>query len=91
MASLLKKFWRDGEGQGLSEYALLFVLIVLAAVTTMRGLATRVGNAYADTSAHVSSATNSPFLAGGSLSYTAMGPSYTRDQSRKGHEKKPRD
>jgi pilus assembly protein Flp/PilA len=44
MKNLLKRLWREEEGQDLTEYALLLVLIALAAVTTV----TTLGNAVKD-------------------------------------------
>jgi pilus assembly protein Flp/PilA len=36
------RLWHEDEGQDLTEYALLMVLIALAAVTAMKGLATAI-------------------------------------------------
>lgn len=91
MAYLLKKFWPEEEAQGLSEYALLFLLIVLAAVTTMGGLTSSIDSAYSQASAHVSTATNRPSLMSGSLSFAAQAPSKTWDKPKSNQEKKPRD
>jgi len=44
MLSVLKKLWKDQEGQDLTEYALLLVLISLVAVASM----TTVGQAVSD-------------------------------------------
>ena len=46
MKTLLYRLWRDEEGQDLVEYALLLVLMSLAAVATVGGLATAVNNAF---------------------------------------------
>jgi len=46
MKNLLKRLWREEDGQDLTEYALLVVLIALAAVTAMKGLATAISGAF---------------------------------------------
>ena len=46
MKELLKRLWQEEEGQDLTEYALLVVLIALAAVTAMQGLATAIGSTF---------------------------------------------
>ena len=42
MKNLLLKLWREEEGQDLTEYALLMVLVALAAVASINGLATAI-------------------------------------------------
>ena len=44
MVNVLKKLWKDQEGQDLTEYALLLVLISLVAVASMQ----TVGQAVSD-------------------------------------------
>jgi len=39
MKRLLKRLWKEEEGQDLVEYALIMVLIALAAIASMQGLA----------------------------------------------------
>ncbi len=46
MKNLVMKLWKDESGQDLVEYALLLVLIALAAVATMKTLATAIENVY---------------------------------------------
>jgi pilus assembly protein Flp/PilA len=46
MKKLLNRLWQEQEGQDLTEYALLVVLIALAAVTAMKGLATAISSAF---------------------------------------------
>ncbi len=46
MKSVLRRLWKEESGQDLTEYALLLVLIALAAVTAMKTLANAIGNAY---------------------------------------------
>lgn len=42
MRSLLKRLWNEEKGQDLTEYALLVVLIALAAVTAINSLASGI-------------------------------------------------
>jgi pilus assembly protein Flp/PilA len=44
--NLLKRLWKDEEGQDLVEYALLVVLLALAATVGMNGLATAINNTF---------------------------------------------
>jgi len=46
MKDLLLRLWKDESGQDLTEYALLLVLIALAAITAMSGLATAIRTVY---------------------------------------------
>jgi len=46
MKNLLTKMWKDESGQDLTEYALLLVLVALAAIASMRVLATAIANVY---------------------------------------------
>ena len=43
---LLKRLWIEESGQDLTEYALLLVLIALAAVTAMGTLAKAINNVF---------------------------------------------
>jgi pilus assembly protein Flp/PilA len=46
MRALLRRLWQDESGQDLTEYALLVVLVALAAVASMKALATAISTAY---------------------------------------------
>jgi Flp pilus assembly pilin Flp len=46
MKAIWNQLWKEEEGQDLTEYALLLVLISLAAITTMKGLATAIGGVF---------------------------------------------
>ena len=46
MKKLLIKLWKDEEGQDLTEYALLLVLLSLAAVGALSGLAVAINNTF---------------------------------------------
>lgn len=46
MKKNLKRLWVDQEGQDLTEYALLVVLVALAAVAGMQSLAGAINNVF---------------------------------------------
>jgi pilus assembly protein Flp/PilA len=46
MKLLMKRLWKEEEGQDLTEYALLLTLISLALVTALGSLATAIGNVF---------------------------------------------
>jgi Flp pilus assembly pilin Flp len=53
MKNLLLKLWKDDAGQDLVEYALLVVLISLAAVAAMDGLASGISDAFSNAAANL--------------------------------------
>jgi pilus assembly protein Flp/PilA len=52
--NLMKRFWKEEEGQDLVEYALLVVLISLAAVAAMKNLASGISDAFSNAAANLS-------------------------------------
>jgi pilus assembly protein Flp/PilA len=50
MQNLLKRLWQDEEGQDLVEYALLLVLIALAAAATVQTLGTAIKTVFGNAS-----------------------------------------
>ena len=52
----LKRLWKETDAQDLTEYALLLVLISLAAVTSTRTLGNTVKNVFSNTATTVASA-----------------------------------
>jgi len=46
MKNVIKTLWNDESGQDLTEYALLLVLVALAAIASMKTLATAIANVY---------------------------------------------
>ncbi|MFZ0737822.1 MAG: hypothetical protein WA002_19795 [Candidatus Acidiferrales bacterium] len=42
MSTLVYRLWKEEEAQDLTEYALLLVLIALAAIVAVKGLATAI-------------------------------------------------
>jgi pilus assembly protein Flp/PilA len=46
MKNLLMRLWHEDEGQDLTEYALLVVLLALAAITGMKALATAINGVF---------------------------------------------
>jgi Flp pilus assembly pilin Flp len=55
MKQLLLRLWKEEEAQDLTEYALLLVLLTLAAVGSLTGLATAINAVFANTAANLSS------------------------------------
>jgi pilus assembly protein Flp/PilA len=51
--NLMKRLWNEEEGQDLVEYALLVVLISLAAVAAMKGLASGISDAFSNAAANL--------------------------------------
>ncbi|MBI3670386.1 MAG: Flp family type IVb pilin [Acidobacteria bacterium] len=45
---LIRRLWREEQGQDLTEYALLMVLVALAALTSMKTLANTVSNVFSN-------------------------------------------
>lgn len=48
MKNLMIRLWKEENGQDLTEYALLLVLLSLAAVTFLSDLATAINNVFDD-------------------------------------------
>lgn len=48
MLNLLRRLWKDEEGQGLVEYALIIVLISIAAIVFMRTTGTTIAGVFED-------------------------------------------
>jgi pilus assembly protein Flp/PilA len=46
MKNLLKRLWKEEEGQDLTEYALLLVLLSLAAIGALGTLATAINGVF---------------------------------------------
>jgi len=53
MKDLMIRLWNDQSGQDLTEYALLLVLVALAAVTMMNTLANGIKNVYSNAAANL--------------------------------------
>jgi pilus assembly protein Flp/PilA len=51
--SLVMRLWKEEEGQDLTEYALLLVLLSLAAVATLNTLATAIKNVFSNAAANL--------------------------------------
>ena len=46
MKNMLARLWKEEEGQDLTEYALLLVLVALAAIGSLTPLATAINNTF---------------------------------------------
>jgi len=56
MKNLMKRLWQEEQGQDLTEYALLLVLIALAAVTFLDDLASAINNVFSNAASNLSNA-----------------------------------
>ena len=57
MKKHLLRLWREEKGQDLTEYALLLVLLSLAAVTFLTPLATAINNVFSNAAANLTTTT----------------------------------
>jgi Flp pilus assembly pilin Flp len=57
MKNFLMRLWKEEEGQDLTEYALLLVLLVLAAVTTLGNLAKAINGVFANVTTNLNNGT----------------------------------
>ena len=54
MKNMLSRLWKGEEGQDLTEYGLLLVLVALAAIATMRTLASALSNVFSNAASSLS-------------------------------------
>jgi pilus assembly protein Flp/PilA len=57
MLEQLKALWQDESGQDLTEYALLIVLVALAAVASMKALAKAISTVYSNAATNLTTNT----------------------------------
>jgi Flp pilus assembly pilin Flp len=57
MRAIIRKLWKDEEGQDLTEYALLVTLLALAAVSAMSSLASALSQTFSSAAANLSATT----------------------------------
>jgi pilus assembly protein Flp/PilA len=57
MKNLLMRLWHEQEGQDLTEYALLVVLLALAAIVGMKGLAGSINNVFSSAASNLTANT----------------------------------
>jgi pilus assembly protein Flp/PilA len=55
MKNLLTRLWKEEEGQDLTEYALLLVLVALAAVAALPTLASAINNVFSSAASSLQS------------------------------------
>jgi pilus assembly protein Flp/PilA len=53
---IIKKLWQEEEGQDLTEYALLLVLVSLVAIATMQTLGSSISTVFANAASNLVSA-----------------------------------
>jgi len=58
MRIMLHRLWEDEEGQDLTEYGLLLVLISLVAIATIGTLGSAINNVFSNAAASMSTATS---------------------------------
>jgi pilus assembly protein Flp/PilA len=56
MKNLFLRLWKEEEGQDLVEYGLLLVLVSLAAIAGMKGLATAINSSFGSAAANLTAA-----------------------------------
>jgi pilus assembly protein Flp/PilA len=54
MKTVMVRLWTEEEGQDLTEYALLLVLVALAAISTMKVLASAISAVFSNAAASLS-------------------------------------
>jgi len=54
MKNLFARLWKEEEAQDLTEYGLLLVLVALAAIATMRTLASALSNVFSNAASSLS-------------------------------------
>ncbi len=57
MKNFLMRLWHEEEGQDLTEYALLLVLIALVAIVSMSTLGNAVSNAFSNAATNLTTTT----------------------------------
>jgi pilus assembly protein Flp/PilA len=57
MREQIRALWQDESGQDLTEYALLIVLVALAAVASMKALARAISTVYSNTATNITTNT----------------------------------
>jgi len=55
MNATVRRLWKGEEGQDLTEYALLMVLIALVAIASMKTLGTTVSNVFSNAAVNLTS------------------------------------
>jgi Flp pilus assembly pilin Flp len=57
MRTILARLWNDEEGQDLTEYALLLVLIALASMAALTPLATAINSVFSNAAVNLNAST----------------------------------
>ena len=57
MKAILARLWKEEEGQDLTEYALLLVLIALASMAALTPLATAINGVFTNAAANLTAGT----------------------------------
>jgi len=54
MTAILERLWEEEQGQDLTEYGLLMVLIALASVASMQTIGTTISNVFSNAAVNLS-------------------------------------
>jgi len=57
MRTILARLWNDEEGQDLTEYALLLVMIALASMAALTPLATAINSVFSNAAVNLNAST----------------------------------
>ena len=57
MKNLMTRLWKEEEGQDLVEYGLLLFLVALAAIASMKGLASGISTVFSSAATSLTSTT----------------------------------
>jgi pilus assembly protein Flp/PilA len=58
MKDVLRRLWQEEDGQDLTEYALLVILIALAAISSMKGLASTIATVFNNAAHNLATSTS---------------------------------
>jgi Flp pilus assembly pilin Flp len=53
MSEVLRKVWRDDEGQDIAEYAVMLAVILVIVVGTIRLIGTQANNVFSETASAI--------------------------------------
>jgi pilus assembly protein Flp/PilA len=54
MKQMLRRLWKEEQAQDLTEYALLLVLVALAAIVSMKALASAISQVFSNAATNLS-------------------------------------
>lgn len=60
MMNLVKRLWKEEEGQGMVEYGLIIALVSIAAIIVLTGLGTTLSTKFGEVKTELDNATTTP-------------------------------